>query len=50
MGEVGMGQSFGLIFIQQDDIAGLSLLSPDLKPKTDTVCLRWTPSVGQKSG
>jgi hypothetical protein len=39
MGEIGMGQSFGFIFIQQNDITGPGLLTPDLKTKTDTVDL-----------
>ena len=39
VGEVGMGQSFGLIFMKQDDIAGLSLLTPDLKTQTDAIDL-----------
>jgi uncharacterized membrane-anchored protein YitT (DUF2179 family) len=39
MGKVRMGQGFGLIFIKQNDIAGLDLLTPYLKAKADTVDL-----------
>ena len=34
-----MGQGFGFVSVKQDDIAGLSLLAPDPKAKTDAVDL-----------
>ena len=39
VGEVWMGQGFGFVSVKQDDIAGLSLLAPDPKAKTDAVDL-----------